>query len=350
MGLRQFLHRYVPAHFDDPLGLAARLVRSRDPAAWFAMAAALGGAASAPLDVALAPIERRLLSIYASRRPPRHPLILICGAPRSGTTVVYQTLVRHLPVAYFSNLSALFPRSPLAAQRLFGRFLRPQSGGFHSYYGRTQGLAGTNDALNLWDRWLGADRSTAATQINERQRQAMVEFFTACDVLWDRPLVNKNNSLNLSAHLVAECLPHARFICITRDRRSLAQSLYRARCDIHGKPSAAYGASPRRADVADDPVRDVCQQAISYDDVNGQQRTRLGRDRFWLVSYEEFCRSPISLLRRVAQDVLGDERLVVGSPPASFRISSADRVPPDVAARIDAELAAPLRQPLAACG
>ena len=75
----------------------------------------LGPIAAAPADFALSPFERRLTQ---SVTVPRHPLILVCGAPRSGTTVVYQTLVNHLPVAYFSNLTALFPRSPLAAQRL----------------------------------------------------------------------------------------------------------------------------------------------------------------------------------------------------------------------------------------
>jgi hypothetical protein len=347
MGLRQLLHRYVPANFHDPLGLAMRLVRSGDPAALFAMLTAAGGAAATPIDVALAPAERRLMR---APKPSRHPLVLVCGAPRSGTTVVYQTLVRHLPVAYFSNLTALFPRAPLMAQRLFGRFLARPPDEFHSFYGRTQGLAGTNDALSLWDRWLGGDRTTAPAQLDPQHRQAMRTFFAACDALFDRPLVNKNNSLNLSAHLVAECLPHARFICMTRDRRQLAQSLYRARCDIHGDARAAYGAGPPRAAQDADPIQAVCRQAAYYDDVNARQRERLGDDCFWLVSYEEFCRDPGAVVRRVARDVIGDERLVVGRPPKSFAASTADRVSRDVATRIDAELASLTERALAACG
>jgi hypothetical protein len=277
-------------------------------------------------------------------------LILVCGAPRSGTTVVYQTLVRYLPVAYFSNLTALFPRSPLTAQRLLGRFVARRPSEFHSYYGRTQGLAGTSDALFLWDRWLGADRSVAPQRIEPAQRHAMQAFFAACDEQFERPLVNKNNSLNLSAHLVAECLPQARFICMTRNRRALAQSLYRARCDIHGNPAAAYGAAQPPSAVDADPIRDVCAQAAYYDEVNAEQRRRVGDDRFWLISYEEFCANPAALVRRMARDVLGDEQLVAGSPPAAFPVSTSDRVPPDIAARIDAELTLPARRSLAACG
>jgi hypothetical protein len=343
MGVRQWLHRYVPAHFHDPVGLALRLLRSGDPAAWFAMAAAAGGIASAPIDVTLGPLERRLTQ---APRAPRHPLILICGAPRSGTTVVYQTLVNHLPVAYFSNLTALFPRSPLAAHRLFHRFVRRPTFSYRSFYGRTQGLGGTNDGLYLWDRWLGDDRSAFPERLSDDRRRAMRDFFAACDAIFNGPLVNKNNSLNLSAHLVAECLPQARFICMTRNPRDLAHSLYRARRDIQGDAMIAYGVADAttsasgngsRHEANEDPTDSVGVQVAFYDESNTRQRQRLG-DRFWLISYEDFCRCPAVLVRRVARDILGDESQVFGSPPASFTPSRGDKVPIDVAARIDAAL------------
>lgn len=347
MSLRQLFHRYVPAHFNDPFGLAMRLVRSGDPAALFAMTAAAGGVVAAPADLALAPFERRLTRIANSSR---HPLIFICGAPRSGTTVVYQTLVNHLPVAYFSNLTALFPRSPLTAQRLLGRFVAKPHAGYRSFYGRTQGLAGTNDALFLWDRWLGSDRTAAPERIDDERKHEMRRFFAACDRQFDRPLVNKNNSLNLSAHLIAECLPQAHFICMTRDPRHLAQSLYRARCDIHGAPGAAYGVAAPSAADGGDPIRSVCAQAAFYDDINERQRRRLGNERFWLTSYEEFCRAPGELVRRVAREIMGHEFLVQGELPPSFTPSAGDRVPAEVAAQIDAALAGGAGSTLAACG
>lgn len=36
------------------------------------------------------------------------PVLLVVGAPRSGTTLVYQTLARYLDVSYFNNLSSFF--------------------------------------------------------------------------------------------------------------------------------------------------------------------------------------------------------------------------------------------------
>jgi len=352
MSLRRALHRYVPAQFHDPVGLAVRLVRTGDAAAWFAMAAAAGGAAAAPLDAALARRERRLVDELAGRHAPRHPLILVCGAPRSGTTVVYQTLASHLPVAYFSNLTALFPRSPLIAQRLFARFVRNPPAQYHSFYGRTQGMGGTSDALYLWDRWFGADRSVAPCELPSAAARAMRRFFTAADAVFDLPLINKNNSLNLSAHLVAEHLPQATFLCVTREPRQLARSLYRARCDIHGTANTPYGAGqPPSATEAFDPVHSVCAQTRHYDAVNRRQLERLGATRFWLVSYEAFCRDPGALVRRVAANILNDEQCIVGEPPRSFASSRGERVPLNVAAQIDAELMANFSDAeFAACG
>jgi hypothetical protein len=335
MASPQLLKRYVPGHFNDPVGLAVRLLRTGDPAAWFARAAAAAGVAAAPLDALLQRAERRYLESPAQAKL---PLLFICGPPRSGTTVVYQTLVNHLPVAYLSNLTALFPRSPLTAQRLLGRFLRRPDSTARSYYGRTAGLNGTNDALYIWDRWLGADRRRPPQSLSADAQSDMRRFFAACGRLFGHALVNKNNNLNASAHLVAQCLPEAHFICLARNRRDLAQSLYRARCDIHGAPDQPYGLDANCGLTAN-PVRSVCEQVAWFERLAIEQRQRIGEKRFWIVQYEDFCRDPSDLVRRVANEVLGDARCVREPLAAAYRIPSRDKVAADIAARIDAELA-----------
>src|SRR4029079_10706409 len=93
---RQLLHRFGPGGFHDPIGLTKRLIKSRDPAALFAMRLAAAGPLCAPLDILLEPFERRA---YQSAPPRRLPVILVCGPPRSGTTLLLQALIQNLPVA-----------------------------------------------------------------------------------------------------------------------------------------------------------------------------------------------------------------------------------------------------------
>jgi hypothetical protein len=81
------------ANFRDPVGLLLRMLRSGDRAARGALVRELSGVALLPLDRALAIAERRRL-----RTAPDviQPLVFVVGAPRSGTTLVYQALARFL--------------------------------------------------------------------------------------------------------------------------------------------------------------------------------------------------------------------------------------------------------------
>ncbi|HSR92151.1 MAG TPA: sulfotransferase [Gemmatimonadales bacterium] len=296
---RRVLHRFIPAQFHDPVGLTKRLIKSHDPAAFFAMRLAAAGPVCAPLDFLLEPFERRA---YQSAPPRRLPVILVCGPPRSGTTLLLQALIQNLPVAYFDNLTALFPRSPITANRLFSRFISRSPMGFRSYYGRTEHLSGSNDGLQLWDRWLGADRSHAPSELSPEQREAMVRFFNAFEAWSGRALVAKNNNLNASASLVAEALPDSYFLCLAREPVFLARSLLRARMEIHGREDLGYGLSPEN--TRDDPVEDVCHQVLFHSKLALEQKARIGAARFQLVSYEGFCRNPGATLKFVTEEIL----------------------------------------------
>jgi hypothetical protein len=301
-GLRQALHRYVPAHFHDPFGLTVRLLRSGDPAARYALGLAAGSLAATPLDLALQPAERRL---YAAAEPPRRPQVIVVGPPRSGTTLVALTLIQSLPVACLNNLAALFPRSPLVANRMLRRWLRPPPPTTHSFYGKTVGLLGHHDCLHLWDRWLGKDRTRIPEHLPEPRRDEMRRFFGACEGLFGLPVVLKNNNLASYATRVAEALPTARFVYLTRDPLYLAQSLLDARRLIHGSDDVPYGlhevvVRPPDCSVIDD----VCHQVRFLRERMDDERKALG-PLASTVSYEAFCADPTGVVCDVGRRILG---------------------------------------------
>lgn len=322
--MRGLLDRYVPNHFRDPLGLAWRLVRSGNPAAWQAMGFSAAGVAALPLDLAMQRAERRALQAAPART---QPLLFICGPPRSGTTLLFQTLIRCLPIGHFNNLSSLFPRSPLTALRRFGRLAGGNRTECQSFYGRTRGLAGSNDALFLWDRWLGADRSRPATELSPGSQEEMRRFFAAAADFFQKPVVCKNNSLNASAHLVSAALPDAIFLCLNRHPLYLAQSLLEARRMIHSDELTPYGVAPPAEPQDNDALRSVCRQVLHYQQLERFQQSRIGADRFWTVSYEEFCQDPGPVVRRVAAVLLPAEAEALEDLQlAPFRASNQRRV------------------------
>jgi LPS sulfotransferase NodH len=290
-------HPFVPAHFDNPSGLAWRLLKRGDRDAYAAMAQAALGLASAPLDRRMEPAEA---ARYARAEPPTLPMLFVAGPPRSGTTLLTQTVVATLPVGYFTNLTTLFPRAPLEAMARLGPRLPPWRPRFRSFYGRMRGLAAPSDALALWDRWLGADRTVPRSVLPDRAREALVRFFGAAEALFQRPLVNKNNALDAQAALVGEALPTARFLILSRERVPLALALLKARQVIHNDLMRPYGLAEPGTERLD-PVTSVCRQVLWHEQLAQQQQARIGADRVSRVAYEDFCRDPAAILGVVAE-------------------------------------------------
>lgn len=319
-------HKYVPNYANNPVRLAWELLKDRNPAARSAMYMALAGVITSPLDLYL---SRKEQEAYTSATDDRYPIILVCGPPRSGTTLVAQYLINNLDVCYLNNLTSIFPRSPVYANRVFGRFVRLKPGDFSAFYGKSRGLSGANDALYIWDRWLGADRESVPDSLVDETGEGMRRFFSALGALYQKPIVNKVNRLNTCAHLVANELPEARFICVRREPLHLAQSLYVARGKIMGSYESPYGV--QHAPTSTDAVEDVCLQVVFHERHIRQQRAILGDDRFVVLSYEEFCQRPAELIDFVIDRFDGLSRRGSGeASPREFVASRSPKVPEDI--------------------
>jgi len=316
---------YIPGYAKSPFRLAWQLLKEKKPAARSAMFMAAAGASLTPLDLLFSRNERK---IYAEASESSRPIILVCGPPRSGTTLVAQYLINNLDVCYLNNLTSLFPRSPVYANTIFGSWVRPNTGDYEAFYGKTRGLSGANDALYIWDRWLGSDRESIPEKLVAGSGQKMRAFFGAVESLYNLPIVSKVNKLNTCANLIAECLPNAKFICVRRNPLFLAQSLYIARAKILGDVSSAYGVQHQPSST--DPVEDVCLQVLFHEQHARRQIDLLG-ERFVVVSYEHFCDRPRELLSACVENQPELHYRRDAAPgPDRFAISRQMRVPEEI--------------------
>jgi hypothetical protein len=300
------IDRFVPSNFHDVGGLALRLLGHPHPAGRMAMGYAALGLALSPLDWWM---QRREQQRYQQAQAPKKPVIFVCGAARSGTTLVAQTLIKHLPVAYFDNLSSVFSRSPITADVRLGWLKQGGKAdlGASSLYGRTARLFEPNDALYLWDRWLRQDRNQVPQGFTPADQEAMRRFFGAYESYRGQSVLQKHNSLSTYAHLVGEILDTAYFVCLDRDPVAHAHSLLRARRFIHGDLHRPYGVGgPETRDHALDPVMSVCRQVWFHQINLTQQVARLGAKRFIVVPYESFCAQPAQWVHTLGQHILSE--------------------------------------------
>lgn len=343
--MKRLIRYIVPRHIEDP-GLLFRMIASRDRAAWFTLYLLGLGLILTPIDMLLAHFERRH---YQRAAAPQMPIIFVCGAPRTGTTLVSQLLIKNLPVSYFNNLTSLFPRSPIVANRLFGRLIGRKIG-YHSYYSKTTSLSGPNDAFYIWNRWMAEDETGMQCVLIESESDEMVRFFGAYERAFQRPVLGKNNSLNTRANAVASSLTKAIFICMTRDPAYVAQSLLEARLEIQGDLSASLWVdNPNKSHIeSGNYVQDVCDQVLYHERKIAEQLHLIGADRYWIVPYEEFCREPARLVKRLYEEVWGEtievEKLRARIEP--FEISNKIRIDPEVFAEVQQTIARMRREQL----
>jgi hypothetical protein len=329
------------ANFRDPMGLAWRMLASRDRAAYDALGRAALAAVLRPLDRSLASVERRTLE--ASGESALAPLLLIVGAPRSGTTLVYQILAHALDVSYFANLSAMFPSAPLTATRLFLRGRRRAGAGFQNFYGQTVGLAAPNDGFEVWNRWLGNDRYEAPAELAPEAIREMRRFLGAWTKTFGRPFLNKNNRNTACIELLAAALPEARFVVVRRDPAHVAESLVLAREVVQGSRARGWGLASRESRVVDDPLRyvdDVCDQVYEIERRLERQLAAVPGDRVFEVAFEDFCAKPahaVLQLHRAFPEIPMTAEHVELKP---FPVAREVRLAPDESARIRERLGA----------
>ena len=80
--------------------------------------------------------------------------IFIVGAPRSGTTLVYQALANQIDFSFFTNWVNIFPSSPVFASiKLSGKLGNSDLNYFKSNYGLINGINSPSEAGFIFREW-----------------------------------------------------------------------------------------------------------------------------------------------------------------------------------------------------
>ena len=285
-------------NFSDPVGLARRMLGSRDRSAYAALARAALKIGATPLDVVL---HRRETRLAAAAQPCQRPVLLVSGGARTGSTLTAQILGRELDVDWLDNRCELFPRSPLVALRYFrrGNARKPE---LASYYGATARADAPNDAFFLWNRWLGEDRYSPRLDVNTATAADMQAFFNAWCTVSDKVFLNKNNRNLPVLPEIGEMLPQARFVIVSRSPLATVASLVTARKTVHGDVTKPWGIGATDRSAAIHPlgyIDDIVEQIAFCHGANDRAISELG-ERAMLVRYEDVIADPAATARSIA--------------------------------------------------
>jgi hypothetical protein len=329
-------------NFKNPAGLIFRMLTSGSRAAWSALLHEGLRLLARPIDLLLQWREKRLLRGSGTNSV---PMILVVGAPRSGTTLIYQTLARYLDVSYVSNLTSLFPRSPLSGTRMFRWLPQTRSADFRNFYGQTAHLNGPNDGFCLWNRWLGDDRYVPRTELSESEQQSIRTFFQAWNHQFGKPFLNKNNRNTGCLDLLSRLFPAATFIVVRRNPVLVAQSLIKAREQVQGDKAVGWGLHSQSSDTHRDRlsyVDDVCAQILQIEEQLDEQLSQIPETRLIEFTYEGFCENPVHALESLADRIplVALKRDLIAAELKPFAVSAQVTLTQDELERLQAVLKA----------
>lgn len=263
------------------------------------------------------------------------PPIFVVGAPRSGSTLLYQLLTDRFDVGYLANGHARQPGAPSLVERRRGlvRGRQGELGDYRSSFGGTAGELGPSECGPFWYRffprrphYVPADAFPASSR--RELRAAVGAFVEACD----RPVVYKNLYSTARMDAIAAALPEALFVAIHRDLAANARSLLDGRLQVAGSYDTWWSVEPPGIErLLQLPAHEqVVEQVRALDALVAEVEASIGPDRVLHLAYEDLCADPRAQLERIAAFaaahgfVLGER----GKVPASFPQHSGSPLPP----------------------
>ena len=227
--------------------------------------------------------EHRLIERYASQ-PLKHQPIFIIGAPRTGSTILYQALTNYLDIMYIDNLACRWCNNLFFGMWLsYKKFQNQPHDNFKAEHGNTTrfGDHAPGECGGFWYRWLPKDRHFVdENDFNENVVKEIRKEISAIINYYDKPLVFKNLNTGQRLRLIKQCFPEAKFIFIRRDPRFTVRSILKARKKAKVKKEQWWSVMPPYyQDLLPLPEREMCAGQVFYIDEQIMKDLELFQDK-----------------------------------------------------------------------
>ncbi len=283
--------------------------------------------ASTPPNGSMQAAEQQLFDLGDTDSEPE--AIFILGAPRTGSTLLYQAMASAFALPFISNFTnAHFPAHPILGLAI-QTAMSPEIS-FSSSFGKTAAPFEPSEGSAVMTAWFGGGHPSQVTsaRILPGRESHFLSTLRAVEALYRRPLLTKNAWNCFRAEYLASALPRAKFIWIRRDIEDAALSDLNARYVTKSDPSAWNSATPANHQdlLRRPPVEQVIENQFEYNSALQRSLARVGDGKHSVIWYEDFVRDPRSILSAIAlllgktmNDVRPD---MIGQPGNLDRVSA----------------------------
>jgi hypothetical protein len=233
------------------------------------------------------------LFLLALRLRNKYPPLFIVGAPRTGTTIIYQHLVNKFHFSYFPNITRYIPLFSVL-DAFFGRLFFKLKPTDENRFGITRGFMSPSDGWRIFHRWFSRysfdDRAPATIY----ELKNIIRIY---EIIFKAPFINKNNGNVLRISHLYKLFPDALFIHVTRDTQNAAYSLIEARTKHDIQLNEWWGPPPPeyQNSVFDNEIQQVVSQIVGLDKFMENDLRKIPIDQWLKIKYEDFCQNTRTL-------------------------------------------------------
>lgn len=265
-------------------------------------------------------------------QPLKHQPIFIIGAPRTGSTILYQAITNLYDVLYVDNLVCKFHQN-----FFFGFWLSNKTYGnqphnnYEADHGNTHmhGLRAPSECGQFWYRWLPKDHHyIEADEIQDGKLEEIRKEITAVINYFDKPIVFGNNNAGLRIKMINKIFPKSKYIMALRDPLSVASSLLKARMKFYDSYEKWWSLMPsnhlylKQLDFAEQVVM---QYFWINKNIKDDVTTLNKREYLMEVEHQKFCEDFSGNISSIETFLdIGTKRKHVQRPKLKYQSNSID--------------------------
>ncbi|GAA3706779.1 hypothetical protein GCM10022421_12350 [Oceanisphaera sediminis] len=241
--------------------------------------------------------EKRQYRKY-SNMPLKHQPVFIIGAPRTGSTILYQTITNQFDVLYIDNLVCKFNKNFFFGFWLSNKLFKQKAHNcFSSNHGATKGLRSPSECGGFWYRWLPRDRHFIDHQgVTDKMVKEIREEISSVINKYDKPLVFKNLNAGQRLRLLSKAFPEAKFIYARREPEYTAQSILLAKRKLGIKENSFWSIMPKSVSELNklEWPEQIVRQIFDIEKQISEDSALFEKDRFSIVNYLDLNQKTVS--------------------------------------------------------
>jgi LPS sulfotransferase NodH len=243
----------------------------------------------------LGKIERQIIYLLYKNRPLNHQPIFIVGAPRSGSTILYQIITSYFDLLYVNNFIAYrFQTFYLSFLRSSKRFKKFDHQTNTSNYGITEGENSPNESVYFWKQWFNFNEDNTKQRITTKQKKVIYALIAAVSSKFNKSIVFKNLDLGQNLNVIKDIFPDAIIIYVKREKIYNVQSIYLARLKFFNDPKHWFSVKPGSYEIIKhyDYTEQIVRQVADIEAYIENNVKLSDKESCMQVNYEELCKNP----------------------------------------------------------